>query len=124
MIIYMKSRFFKEISGELGNFWKKSAEKELDELKEELNKGEIIIDENGIARNYIGNVVMDDLAEKISFISNKINLNNTRQARKAEVFRELKNYHPTYTVEDLIEIKNVFGENTKVIDIINGKQIQ
>lgn len=120
----MKSRFFKEISGELGNFWKKSAEKELDELKEELNKGEITIDENGIARNYIGNVVMDDLAEKISFISNKINLNNTRQARKIEVFRELKNYHPTYTVEDLIEIKNVFGENTKVIDIINGKQIQ
>ena len=40
------TRFEKELSGALGAYWKKSAEKELERVKEELEKGLITIDEN------------------------------------------------------------------------------
>ena len=52
------TRFEKELSGALGAYWKKSAEKELEKVREELEQGLITIDENGVARNRIGRVLI------------------------------------------------------------------
>ena len=58
------TRFQRELSGELGEFWKNDAEKRLDKVRAELAEGKITIDAEGIARNCIGRVLMDDLLEQ------------------------------------------------------------
>lgn len=47
------TRFQKELSGELGAYWEKEAQKELERVKADLQAGKITI-ENGVARNCIG----------------------------------------------------------------------
>ena len=47
------TRFQRELSGELGAFWQRQAEAELERVKADLDGGEITIDEAGVARNYI-----------------------------------------------------------------------
>lgn len=59
------TRFQRELSGELGEFWKKEAEKQLDKVRAELAEGKISIDAEGVARNCIGRVLMDDLLEQL-----------------------------------------------------------
>ena len=44
------SRFMQELNGELGAYWKKSAEEELAEVRADLDAGRITIDENGICK--------------------------------------------------------------------------
>ena len=58
------TRFEKELSGALGAYWKKSAEEELQKVREELEQGLITIDENGVARNRIGRVLMSDMLHR------------------------------------------------------------
>ena len=41
------TRFERELSGALGAYWKASAEKELAEIKSDLENGKITIDKNG-----------------------------------------------------------------------------
>ncbi|MBR0160346.1 MAG: hypothetical protein IJQ02_03475, partial [Oscillospiraceae bacterium] len=79
------TRFQKELSGQLGEFWKKDAEKELDKVRAELANGEITIDENGVARNCIGRVLMSDMLEKLTYVTDKVNAENTKAARDEEV---------------------------------------
>ena len=55
------TRFERELSGALGAYWKASAEKELAEIKADLENGKITIDKNGVARNCIGRVLMSDM---------------------------------------------------------------
>ena len=62
------SRFVQEISGELGDYWKRSAEKELAKAQAELDSGAITIDQHGVARNCIGRVLMDDMLEKVMML--------------------------------------------------------
>ena len=80
----MMSRFKQELSGELGDFWKKHAGKELQKTREDIASGQITIDENGVARNCIGRVVMSDLAEIIEMVSDKFDKEATEAARDKE----------------------------------------
>ena len=65
------TRFEKELSGALGAYWKKEADKELAKVKEDLENGNITIDEQGIARNCIGRVLQNDMMEKVAITSPK-----------------------------------------------------
>lgn len=118
------TRFFKEISGQLGEYWKVEAQKELNRIQKEIDNGEITFDVYGVARNSIGRVVMSDLAEKIAYVTDKINLINTRNARDKEVAEELKNYNDNITNELLYEMKAAFGNTEKyVVNVITGEKI-
>lgn len=118
------TRFAKEISGRLGEYWKVEAQKELNRIQKEIDNGEITFDEYGVARNSIGRVVMSDLAEKISYITNKIDLINTSIARSNEVEEELKEYNFTITDEEKYEMKAAFGNTEKyVVNVITGEKI-
>ena len=86
------TRFEKELSGALGAYWKKSAEKELEKIREELEKGLITIDENGVARNRIGRVLMSDMLEKLTYITDAVDAEATAAARAEEVQRSLAAY--------------------------------
>ena len=121
------TRFERELNGSLGEFWKKNAEKELDELRRELENGQITIDEDGIARNCIGRVLMSDLLEKLTYITDKVNAEATQAARDAEVAGELAEYRrarrPT-SEEELNEMRNAFGKGTRVVNVLTGETFE
>ena len=123
----MKTRFQRELSGDLGAFWQRQAEAELERVKADLNGGEITIDEAGVARNGIGRALMDDLLEKLLLVTDKADSAATRAARAAEVEADLESYRASRTVpsaEERAEMRAAFGAGTKVVDVITGEEIQ
>lgn len=120
------TRFMKEYNGMLGEYWKKEAEKELAKVKAELENGKITIDENGIARNCIGRVLMSDMLEKLALVTDQVDVEATTRARDEEVARELKAYKESrrpYTEDEINEMRAAFGPGTKVRDIFTGEEI-
>ena len=119
------TRFEKELSGALGAYWKKSAEKELEKIREELEKGLITIDENGVARNRIGRVLMSDMFEKLTYITDAVDAEATRKAREEEVAKSLEEYRRNATPateEELDEMRAAFGTGKTVVNIITGQE--
>lgn len=120
------TRFMKELNGSLGAYWKAEAEKELARVKADLDAGRITIDENGIARNCIGRVLMADLLEKLALVTDKADVAATNAAREAEVAKELESYRANkkpYTAEELAEMRAAFGPGTTVVDVLTGEKI-
>ena len=121
------TRFEKELSGALGAYWKKEAEKELERVKKDLKEGKITIDENGIARNCIERTLHDDMLEKVAMVSDKVNVEATRAARDEETAKVIEAYRASYTgpsEEEMFEMRAAFGTGTKVVDIFTGKKIK
>lgn len=120
------TRFMKELNGSLGAYWKAEAEKELARVKADLDTGRITIDENGIARNCIGRVLMADLLEKLALVTDKADVAATNAAREAEVAKELESYRANkkpHTAEELAEMRAAFGPGTTVVDVLTGEKI-
>ncbi len=123
------TRFEQELSGVLGEFWKKEAKKELANVKAELEDGKITIDEAGVARNCIGRALMNDMLEKLLLVTDRVSAEATRKARDIEVKKaidEYKEYRTKegYSEEELKEMKAAFGPGTRVVDILSGKTIE
>ena len=113
------TRFEKELSG------KKSAEKELEKVREELEKGLITIDENGVARNRIGRVLMSDMLEKLTYVTDAVDTEATTKAREEEVAKSLEEYRRNArpaTEEELDEMRAAFGRGKTVVNIITGQE--
>ena len=122
------TRFEREISGSLGALWKASAEKELAAIQSDLDTGKITIDAAGVARNSIGRVVMDDLAEKLEWVTEAIDRSATAAAREIEVDAELAEYRASrrqngYSAAEIAEMRKAFGPGTVVTDICAGQTI-
>ena len=120
------TRFERELSGALGAFWKKEAEKELARIEKDLESGKITIDEKGIARNSIGRVLMSDMAEKVSYITDRIDLEATKEARSEAVSQELtalRNNARPATEEEKDEMRAAFGKGQTVVNILTGDRI-
>ena len=116
-----------EISGELGEFWKRSAEKELAKVQADLNSGAITIDVHGVARNCIGRVLMDDMLEKVMMLTDKVSKVATQAARAAEteaILEACRQHQSPPDAEELAEMRAAFGEGTVMADVITGKKIQ
>lgn len=121
------TRFEREISGLLGAYWKASAERELAEIEADIEAGRITIDANGVARNCIGRALMADMAERVAYINNDIDLEATAAAREAEVSIELAAYRRAAkapTEAELREMRATFGPGATVVDVITGAKIQ
>ena len=123
----MKTRFQRELCGNLGAFWQRQAKAELERVKADLDSGEITIDEAGVARNCIGRALMDDLLEKLILVTDKADSAATRAAREAEVQANLESYRASRkapSAEELAEMRAAFGAGTKVVNVITGEEIQ
>lgn len=125
----IKTRFQKELSGELGEFWAKNAQQELAQVRRDLERGQITIDANGVAYNCIGRVVMSDMAEKIAYVTDKINVQATAKACSEEAHREITAYKAAManhvpSAEEMYEMRAAFGEGATVVDIITGQTVQ
>ena len=121
------TRFEKELSGALGAGWKASAERELEKVRKEFEEGKITVDENGVARNRIGRVLMDDMLEKLTYITDTVDEEATKAARAEEVSRSLEAYRRSYkgpTEEEKAEMRATFGTGNTVVDIITGERIR
>lgn len=123
------TRFDRELRGEYGEFWKKEAIKFLHTVEAEVSRGEITIDKEGVARNCLGRAVMDDVANALDYIfeDGSFRWDKTIEAREAEDRRFIKEYliqSREPSDEELLEMKATFGEGSKVVDIISGKEIQ
>ena len=120
------TRFERELSGALGIYWKTSAEKELEKIRKELEQGLITIDENGVARNRIGRVLMSDMLEKLTYITDEVDAEATAAARAEEVQRSLAAYRANAkpaSEEEKNEMRAAFGEGQTVVDILTGERI-
>lgn len=120
------TRFQQELSGRLGMFWKKSAEKLIQKTKEDIATGKITIDENGVARNEIGRVVMSDLEEVVSVIAPEgYSSEATREERKKAIEKSMENYRKQqgkFSEEQMAEMRTVFGTGTVVVDVLTGEK--
>lgn len=122
------SRFLREIHGEFGAFWQKSAQEELNKIKAEYDKGELYVDDNGVLRNVIHRVAVEEVCEKVAYLGIAYNHIATIEARDEEnrksiaEYREaMKNYEPSE--EELYEMRAAFGAGETVVDIFTGKAI-
>ena len=120
------TRFMKELNGDLGTFWQKEAEKELAKVKADLDANQITIDENGVARNCIGRVLMSDMLEKLALVTDEVDVAATEAARAAEVSKELESYRASkrrHSAAEIAEMRAAFGPGTTVKDILTGETI-
>lgn len=120
------TRFQRELSGELGAFWRGQAEAELEKVKAELDKGEITIDSAGVARNCIGRALMDDLLEQLAMVTDNVNAEATRAARAAEdaiAIAEYRARRKSPDAEELAEMRATFGAGATVVDALTGEKI-
>lgn len=120
------TRFERELSGALGAYWKNSAEKELEEIRKDLAEGKITIDENGVARNCIGRVLMSDMLEKLTFVTDEVDEEATKAARDEEVTRSLAEYRRNAkpaSEEEISEMRAAFGEGQTIVNILTGERI-
>lgn len=122
------TRFEMEISGALGNYWKASAEREIEKLQEKADNGEILVDENGAASwKSNGRVLPSDCAEKLSWTTLDFSIEATAAKRDEETARSLESYRRSYTgptVEERMEMEAAFGKGTTVVDIVSGTRIR
>lgn len=121
------TRFEKELSGALGAYWKKEAEKELSNIRKDLDEGRITIDEFGVARNCVGRALQNDMLEKLVMVTDKVDANATRKACEEETMKAIEAYRASYTgpsEEELFEMRAAYGKGTTVVDVITGKKIR
>lgn len=120
------TRFQMELSGMLGEFWKKQAEQELQKVKSDLDSCRITVGVDGVARNYLGRALSDDMLEKLMMVASeevKFYLNPTRRARKAETVEAVQRYASREVgAEEMHEMRSAFGTGTTVVDVLTGRK--
>ena len=121
------TRFEKELSGALGEYWKKEAEKELSSIRKDIEEGRITIDEIGVARNCVGRALHNDMLEKVMMVSYRVNGEATRKECEKEALAAIEAYRANYTgpsEEELFEMRAAYGKGTTVVDVITGRKIK
>ncbi|MGN1189209.1 MAG: hypothetical protein ACI4SL_02310 [Candidatus Ornithospirochaeta sp.] len=121
------TRFEKELSGALGEYWKREAEKELDNIRKDLDEGRITIDEAGVARNCVGRALQNDMLEKLAMVTDRVDVEATRRACEEEAMKAFEAYRANYTgpsEEELFEMRAAYGRGTTVVDVITGRKIK
>ena len=118
------TRFKMELSGMLGEFWKKQAEQELQKVKSDLDSCRITIDGDGVARNCIGRALADDMLEKVEIAApDCVNVSATRATYAAERDEVLKKYASREIgAEEMHEMRSAFGTGTTVVDVLTGRR--
>lgn len=120
------TRFYQEITGVLGDYWKKDATKRVQDYVEEA-KMKADVDSNGAIRwKNNGNYLMDDYCEVLEYAGYPFSREATKAARDAQVAQQLAAYRanpPMMTDEYIAEMRAAFGSGTSVVDVISGQQI-
>lgn len=120
------TRFEMELTGRLGAFWKKNAEKEIEKMQAQVANNEINTDANGGAYwNSNNRYIPEDCAEILSYTDFEFNIEETARAREAQNAEFLANYRKNHktTAEERMEAHAAFGKDAHIINIITGERI-
>lgn len=120
------TRFEKEISGTLGEYWKKSAEKEVTSSVNDADNNAIVEEDGAIKWKNNGNYLMDDFCERLEYAGYNFSRSATakkREKQNKEFIESYRNNNPGFTEEQINEMKSIFGNGTKVVDILSGEEI-
>ena len=119
------TRFEMELTGRLGDFWKKNAEQEITKMQNRANN-EIGTDANGGAywKNN-GRYIPEDCAEILSYTDFEFNMEETTRAREAQTAEFLASYRKNHKTsdEERMEARAAFGNDAIIINIITGERI-
>lgn len=121
------TRFGREISGQLGEFWKNNAEKEVANAVRKATEG-ATVDENGVIRwNSNGSCIPDVFCEKLEYAGFKFSREATAEARAEETRKFIEEYRKNQgepTEEELAEMRAAFPAGSRVVDVISGRVVQ
>lgn len=119
------TRFEQEISGALGEFWKKDAEKAVKRAVEQADAEATVEDDGAIRWNSNGSYLMDDFCEKLEYAGYPFSRSATQEKREAQVTRELAEYRASRhapTAEERAEMRAAFGEGATVVNVLTGER--
>lgn len=120
------SRFLREISGQLGDFWKKSAEEEVIKAVKLANEDSIVETDGAIKWKTSGNYIPDDLCEKLEYAGFNFSremTNNKREEQNALFFKNYRESKREIDSEQKVEMNANFEKDDIVIDVITKKKI-
>lgn len=122
------TRFQMEISGKLGDWRKKNAEKEVSEALKHAAENCFVERDGAILWKSSYNYLPDDYCEKLEYGGYNFSREATKIKKEIqdkkfiEEYRESMKNH-VYTEEELGEMENAFGKGSCIVDIITGKKI-
>ena len=121
------TRFQQEITGQLGEFWKKHAKEEVTKAVVKANESAIIEEDGAIKWKINGNYIPDDFCEKLEYAGYNFSREATRRAREKQdkkFIEEYKKNQSEPTEEELEEMRAVFGKGKTIVDVISGREIR
>ena len=121
----MKTRFEQELSGELGEYWKDSAEAQIREMQYKADNGYIGIDPDGAVywtRN--GNYLSESSVEALRHTDLHFSPEATEVARNIQVALALERYTHSTTADERMEMRAAFGKGTTLVNLITGEKIR
>jgi hypothetical protein len=117
-----------EISGKLGDWWKKNAENEVIKAMKDAAENAFVEGDGAILWKSSYKYLPDDYCEKLEYGGYNFSREATRikrdiqQSKFIEEYREkMKNYKPSE--EELYEMRCAFGKDAEIVDIITGQKI-
>lgn len=125
-----KTRFERDLSGEMGEFWQKDALEKIADIEHDYETGHLII-EDGTARwDTNGAYLMSDLIEVLMHsklaslidVEKQTEVRNRQNDEKIQAYKERMKNH-VYSEEELYEMRCAFGEGTTIVDVFTGKEI-
>lgn len=120
------TRFEKEISGCLGDWWKKHAEGEAWKAVIKANAEATVEPSGAIKWNRSGNYIPDDFCEMLEYAGYTFSRKATAEAREIQQEEFLRDYRANYkglSEEELAELRSVHGTGTVIVDVITGTKI-
>lgn len=121
-----KSRFMMEITGELGEYWKEHAQKDVANAVSMAEKDAIVESDGAVRWASNGSYLMDDLCEKLEYGGFKFSREATCMKRAAEVSESIRRYRTNatcpFTDEEKAEMEANFEPGQTVVDVINGRR--
>ena len=122
------TRLQRELSGELGAYWKSAAEREIEKMSQRALDGEIFFGADGVCRWKSNNRILPtDCREKLAHtpyrdLFDEQACKAADEAETAEAIEAYRKNHRT-SEEERLEMQAAFGKGTTVVDIITGKKI-
>ena len=121
----MMTRFEREISGSLGEFWKKNAEEEVRKAVAQAETQATVDADGAIRWDSNGRYLMDDFCEKLEYAGYAFDREATEKKREVQNVESLAQYRRNdrgLTGEALAETRAAFGEGTTVVNVLTGRK--
>lgn len=119
------TRFEREISGSLGDFWKKNAQEEVKKAVAQADKEAAVEEDGAIKWKSNGRYLMDDFCEKLEYAGYPFDREATAKKRDAQNVESLAEYRRNdrgLSGEELAEARAAFGEGATVVNILTGEK--